>query len=169
MDESDTFKKRSRSAYEGEGDPTAAAGEHRAAMGQGADQASPGAGPSDNPSADSSDSSAEAEQPWEPFAAACAAHDVAHPLPTPCLYPGHDVAHPPYSADGSTEQPSEEDIRLAIAQMYACLNFSPGCLVVALIYIERLRRCTGAEVLARTWQPTLLITTIVAQKVCTRL
>ena len=34
-----------------------------------------------------------------------------------------------------------------------------------MIYIERLRRRVGAELLASTWQPTLLIATIVAQKV----
>ena len=37
--------------------------------------------------------------------------------------------------------------------------------MVAMIYIERLRRRVGAELLASTWQPTLLIATIVAQKV----
>ena len=42
---------------------------------------------------------------------------------------------------------------------------SPGVLVVAMIYIERLRRRVGAELLASTWQPTLLIAIIVAQKV----
>jgi len=42
---------------------------------------------------------------------------------------------------------------------------STGCLIVALIYIERLRRTSNAHVLVSTWQPMLLISVIVAQKV----
>ena len=61
--------------------------------------------------------------------------------------------------------PTEEDIRSSIADVHALSHFSPGCLVVALIYIERLRRGAGALLLASTWQPTLLISIIVAQKV----
>lgn len=61
--------------------------------------------------------------------------------------------------------PSEEDIRCSIADIHALSRFSPGCLVVALIYIERLRRGAGALLLASTWQPTLLLAIIVAQKV----
>ena len=37
---------------------------------------------------------------------------------------------------------------------------------MALIYIERLRRVSGVMLLASTWQPTLLIAILVAQKVC---
>ena len=61
--------------------------------------------------------------------------------------------------------PSEEDIRSSIAEIYALSRFTPACLVVAVIYMERLRRSAGARLLASTWQPTLLITIIVAQKV----
>ena len=61
--------------------------------------------------------------------------------------------------------PTEDDIRSSIADVHAIANFSPGCLVVALIYIERLRRLSGAMLLASTWQPTLLISILVAQKV----
>jgi len=64
----------------------------------------------------------------------------------------------------SSDVPSEEDIRECIDKMHSQMNFSPGCLVVSMIYIERLRRAVGAELLASTWQPTLLIATIVAQK-----
>jgi len=68
-------------------------------------------------------------------------------------------------ATREVEIPTEEDIRLSIQSMQKLSKFSPGVLVVAMIYIERLRRRVGAELLASTWQPTLLIATIVAQKV----
>ena len=49
--------------------------------------------------------------------------------------------------------------------VHACSRFSPGCLVVGLIYIERLRRSAGAMLLAETWQPILVTALILAQKV----
>jgi len=49
--------------------------------------------------------------------------------------------------------------------MHALTRFRPGCLVVAMIYIERLRRGCGADLLCATWQPTLLAAVILAQKV----
>jgi len=61
--------------------------------------------------------------------------------------------------------PSESDIRECITNLHQLAGFSPGCLVVSLIYIERLRRTSGAQMLASTWQPMLLIALIVAQKV----
>ena len=64
--------------------------------------------------------------------------------------------------------PSEDDIRLCITNLHQLAGFSPGCLVVSLIYIERLRRSSGAQMLASTWQPMLLIAVIVAQKVRTQ-
>mmetsp|Transcript_56687 Transcript_56687/g.93738 ORF Transcript_56687/g.93738 Transcript_56687/m.93738 type:complete len:381 (+) Transcript_56687:219-1361(+) len=63
------------------------------------------------------------------------------------------------------EVPSEADIRSCLQAMCELARFSPCCLVVAVIYIERLRRKVGAQLLASTWQPTLLIATILAQKV----
>lgn len=63
------------------------------------------------------------------------------------------------------EIPTDHDIRLSIQAIHRLSRFSPGVLVVAMIYIERLRRRVGAELLASTWQPTLLIAIIVAQKV----
>jgi len=66
---------------------------------------------------------------------------------------------------GSADLPSEIEIRDAIMMLHSLSRFTPGCLVVALIYIERLRRGAGAQLLASTWQPTLLIAIIVAQKV----
>jgi hypothetical protein len=66
---------------------------------------------------------------------------------------------------GSLQLPTEEDIRVCISSMHQLAGFSPGCLIVAMIYLERLRRTSGALMLASTWQPMLLISTIVAQKV----
>ena len=71
---------------------------------------------------------------------------------------------PPVEEPG-VDIPTEDDIRTSIAAVHEHSRFSPGCLVVALIYIERLRRSAGALLLASTWQPTLLIAIIVAQKV----
>mmetsp|Transcript_20724 Transcript_20724/g.43737 ORF Transcript_20724/g.43737 Transcript_20724/m.43737 type:complete len:381 (+) Transcript_20724:280-1422(+) len=62
------------------------------------------------------------------------------------------------------EVPSEEDIRFAIYEIHKISHFSPGCLVVAMIYLERLRRSVGAELLGSTWQLLLLTAIIVAQK-----
>jgi hypothetical protein len=61
--------------------------------------------------------------------------------------------------------PTDEDIRTSIIAVHRLARFAPGCLVVALIYIERLRRGVGAMMTASTWQPTLLIAIIVAMKV----
>jgi len=69
------------------------------------------------------------------------------------------------SAGAPSEIPSETEIRDAIMMLHSLSRFTPGCLVVALIYIERLRRGAGAQMLASTWQPTLLMAIIVAQKV----
>lgn len=83
------------------------------------------------------------------------------------IFEGHEDDAPP-SSSAAAKVPTEEDIRSAIADVHGTSNFSPGCLVVALIYIERLRRCSGAMLLASTWQPTLLISILVAQKVYAR-
>ena len=72
---------------------------------------------------------------------------------------------PPPPPSPPREVPTEEDIRNCIADLHALARFTPGCLVVALIYMERLRRGTGALLLASTWQPIVLISIIVAQKV----
>ncbi|KAL1522047.1 hypothetical protein AB1Y20_021692 [Prymnesium parvum] len=67
--------------------------------------------------------------------------------------------------DQSWTMPSEDDIRLVLTELHRVARFSTGCLIVALIYIERLRRTSNAHVLVSTWQPMLLISVIVAQKV----
>jgi len=60
--------------------------------------------------------------------------------------------------------PTEEDIRFCLGEVHKLTRFSPGCLVVAMIYIERLRRKVGTELLTSTWQLTLLTSIILAQK-----
>lgn len=64
-----------------------------------------------------------------------------------------------------TEIPSEDEICQALQQMHALMRMHPGCLVVAMIYIERLRRGTHSDLLVSTWQPTLFAAVILAQKV----
>ena len=64
-----------------------------------------------------------------------------------------------------TEVPGEDEICQALQQIHALMRMHPGCLVVAMIYIERLRRGTHADLLVSTWQPTLFAAVILAQKV----
>ena len=73
-------------------------------------------------------------------------------------------APPPLGAF-NVATPAEEDILESLQAMQRMARFSPGCLVVAMIYIQRLRRRVGAELMASTWQPTLLVSIVVAQKV----
>ena len=81
--------------------------------------------------------------------------------PPPQPTPPPPVAPPSSSA---VAVPDEEEIYSCIQQMHAICRFAPGCLVVSMIYVERLRRASGAEMLASTWQPTLLAALILAQK-----
>ena len=64
-----------------------------------------------------------------------------------------------------TEVPGEDEICQALQQIHALMRMHPGCLVVAMIYIERLRRGTHSDLLVSTWQPTLFAAVILAQKV----
>ena len=64
-----------------------------------------------------------------------------------------------------TEIPGEDEICQALQQVHALMRMHPGCLVVAMIYIERLRRGTHSDLLVSTWQPTLFAAVILAQKV----
>ncbi len=44
-------------------------------------------------------------------------------------------------------------------------EFSPECLVISLLYIERLRSLTGLHLVMSNWQPILLAAMVVSQKV----
>eukprot|EP00325_Prymnesiales_sp_UTEX-LB-985_P003323 CAMPEP_0174701272 /NCGR_PEP_ID=MMETSP1094-20130205/5962_1 /TAXON_ID=156173 /ORGANISM="Chrysochromulina brevifilum, Strain UTEX LB 985" /LENGTH=546 /DNA_ID=CAMNT_0015898887 /DNA_START=51 /DNA_END=1691 /DNA_ORIENTATION=+ len=61
--------------------------------------------------------------------------------------------------------PTENEIRMSIEEMHALTRFTPGCLVVSMIYVERLRRTKGAQLLSSTWQPTIFAALLLAQKV----
>jgi len=61
--------------------------------------------------------------------------------------------------------PSESFIFDTIKSVYDCAQFSEECIVMALIYIERLLNTTGVKVLTSTWRPIVLAALIVAQKV----
>ena len=49
--------------------------------------------------------------------------------------------------------------------IYSIAEFSSECLVISLLYIERLCSLTTMSLLVRNWQPVLLSAIIVAQKV----
>lgn len=62
---------------------------------------------------------------------------------------------------------TEDTIFQAIKSIYCIAAFSAECLVISLLYIERLRSLTGLHLLEQNWQPILLAAMIVAQKVGT--
>ena len=101
------------------------------------------------------------EQPPQDMAVSHASGS-ATPVPTEQEMQDMAVSH----ASGSTTPvPTEQEICHSIKQMFSISRFAPGCLIVSMIYIERLRRGNGADLLASTWQPTLLASLILAQKV----
>ncbi|KAG8461488.1 hypothetical protein KFE25_001092 [Diacronema lutheri] len=85
--------------------------------------------------------------------------------------------NPLYSEPGSPSQlrrtrlrrervrPSEALISETIKSVYDSAHFSDECVVIALIYIERLLNNTAVKVLSSTWRPIVLAAIIVAQKV----
>jgi hypothetical protein len=71
----------------------------------------------------------------------------------------------PLLAQLASADTSEDTIFLAIKSIYSIAEFSSECLVISLLYIERLRSLTGLHLLMSNWQPILLAAMIVAQKV----
>lgn len=71
----------------------------------------------------------------------------------------------PLLAQLASADASEDTIFLAIKSIYSIAEFSSECLVISLLYIERLRSITGLHLLMSNWQPILLAAMIVAQKV----
>merc|ERR1712146_138041 len=65
----------------------------------------------------------------------------------------------------SLDRPSEDAIFHTIKSIYGVAEFSPECLVISLLFIERLRSLTGISLLMSNWQPILLASMVVAQKV----
>ena len=66
---------------------------------------------------------------------------------------------------GSDGMPSEDTIFQCIKSIYSVAEFSVECLVISLLYIERVRSLTKLNLRKSNWQPLLLAAMIVAQKV----
>ena len=49
--------------------------------------------------------------------------------------------------------------------LYDCAKFSPECLIIALVYINRLIAFTGLPLQPTNWRPLVLVSLLVAQKV----
>jgi len=83
------------------------------------------------------------------------------------LFPMFDVESKPLFRHAHVELPasSEDNIFHTIKSIYSIAEFSPECLVISLLYIERLRSLTGIPLLLSNWQPILLAAMVVAQKV----
>ena len=60
---------------------------------------------------------------------------------------------------------SEDAIFHILRSIYRVAEFSPECLVIALLFIERLRTVTGVPLIMANWQPILLAALLLAQKV----
>lgn len=67
-------------------------------------------------------------------------------------------------ADSGT-RPSEDAIFHTIKTIYSIAEFSPECLVMSLLFVERLRTITSIPLLMSNWQPILLASMVIAQKV----
>jgi hypothetical protein len=63
------------------------------------------------------------------------------------------------------EVPSEETIYHTIHSIHDCAGFSSECLIVCLIYMERITSTSAVPILVTTWRPILLAALIIAQKV----
>jgi len=63
------------------------------------------------------------------------------------------------------EVPAEETIFHTLHSVYSCARFPSECLIISLVYIERLIAVAGAPILCTSWRPILLAALILAQKV----
>jgi len=63
------------------------------------------------------------------------------------------------------EIPSEDMIFHTIRSVYECARIPSECLIVSLVYIERLIATSGCPILVTSWRPILLSALILAQKV----
>jgi len=63
------------------------------------------------------------------------------------------------------EVPTEETIYYTIRSVYDCARFPSECLIVSLVYIERLIAFSQVPLLVTSWRPILLAALILAQKV----
>lgn len=63
------------------------------------------------------------------------------------------------------EVPTEETIYHTIHSIHECAGFSSECLIVSLVYMERIISASSVPILVTTWRPILLAALITAQKV----
>ena len=63
------------------------------------------------------------------------------------------------------EIPTEDMIFHTIRSVYECARIPAECLIVSLVYIERLIATSGCPMLVTSWRPILLSSLILAQKV----
>jgi hypothetical protein len=60
--------------------------------------------------------------------------------------------------------PAPQDIEIFVTSLMEALVFSPGCIVISQIYMNRLLGNCEMPVLNHTWRPLILITLLLAQK-----
>ncbi|KAL1511173.1 hypothetical protein AB1Y20_005989 [Prymnesium parvum] len=63
------------------------------------------------------------------------------------------------------DEVSEDVIFQAMKSVYMIAEFSPECLVISLLYIERVRSASNLQLRYRNWQSVLLTAMIISQKV----
>merc|ERR1719263_314997 len=63
------------------------------------------------------------------------------------------------------EVPTEDMIFHTIRSVFECARIPPECLIVSLVYMERLIAVSGVPILVTSWRPILLAALILAQKV----
>jgi len=84
---------------------------------------------------------------------------------------GRERQEQPGVADGDPkkkprrEVPAEETIYYTIRSVYDCARFPSECLIVSLVYMERLIAFSQVPILVTSWRPILLAALILAQKV----
>ena len=72
--------------------------------------------------------------------------------------------NPLFNQEQPADGPTEQSIFQIIKSIYTIAEFSSECLVISLLYIERVRSLTNVPLLNSNWQPMLLAAMIVAQK-----
>lgn len=63
------------------------------------------------------------------------------------------------------EPPSEETIFYTIRSVYDCARFPAECLIISLVYMERLMAVSSIQLSVTSWRPIFLAALIVSQKV----
>jgi len=78
---------------------------------------------------------------------------------------GRDGDDPSAKKKKCREVPQEETIFHTIRSVYECARFPSECLIVSLVYMERLIAVSSVPILVTSWRPILLAALILAQKV----